>query len=60
MMFLKLNRNDLPCSCAASVTLFASAWVALSLPEEQHVFYAMYRQCSIVFIFVDFSILEVY
>ena len=34
--------------------------VALSLSEEPHVFYAMYRQCSIVFIFVDFSILEVY
>jgi len=58
-MFLKLNTNDLPCSCAASVTLFASAWVALSLSEEQYVFYAMYRKCSIVFIF-DFFILEVY
>lgn len=59
MMFLKLNKNDLSCSLAASVTLLASAWVALSLSEEQYAFYTMYRQCSIVFIF-DLSVLEVY
>ena len=58
-MFLKLNKNDLSCSLAASVTLLASAWVTLSLSEEQYAFYAMYRQCTIVFIF-DFSVLEVY
>ena len=55
-MFLKLNKNNLPCSYAASVILLASAWVVLSLSEEQYAFYAMYRQCSIVFIF-DFSVL---
>lgn len=39
-MFLKLNKNDLSYSFAASVTLLASAWVALSLSEEQYAFYA--------------------
>ena len=47
-MFLKLITNDLPCSCAASVTLFASAWVALSLSEEQYVLFSMPCTASVV------------